>query len=176
MSTLTNHARASLPRIADAAVERARLTVVPRRPPRPHRIPFVVLVSLLLMVGIAGLLLFNTSMQQASFHVAAIQQRAQQLNAERQALETTLERVRNPQSLAARARAMGMVPAPGPAFLQLGTGRVLGHLAPASPGDAFRVRPLPTRKPAALRPSPVVLAPPPAPKKTNQALGKRAHR
>lgn len=159
MSALTSHAWGSLPRIADAAVERARLTVVPRRPARAHRMPFVVLVSLLLVSGIAGLLLFNTSMQQASFHVAALQQRAHLLNAERQTLQIRLERMRNPQSLAARARAMGMVPAAGPAFLQLGTGKVLGHPVPASPGGAFRIRQPPARKPATLRPSPVVVPP-----------------
>ena len=43
-----------VPRIAEAAVERARLTVVPRRRTRAPRVPFVALVSLLLVSGVAG--------------------------------------------------------------------------------------------------------------------------
>ena len=39
------------PRIAEAAVERARLTVVPRRRTRAARMPFVMLVSLVLLGG-----------------------------------------------------------------------------------------------------------------------------
>ena len=63
MSTLLNQARTRVPRIAEAAVERARLTVVPRTARRrAPRVPFVTLVSLLLVGGVAGLLFFNTSM------------------------------------------------------------------------------------------------------------------
>src|SRR5215213_1973704 len=68
MSTLLSQARNRVPRIAEAAVERARLTVVPRTARRrAPRVPFVTLVSLLLVGGVAGLLFFTTSMQQASF-------------------------------------------------------------------------------------------------------------
>ena len=52
--------RSRVPRIAEAAVERARLTVVPRRRTRAGRVPFVALVSLVLLGGVVGLLLFNT--------------------------------------------------------------------------------------------------------------------
>ena len=44
MSALINQARNRVPRIAEAAVERARLTVVPRRRTRAARVPFVTLV------------------------------------------------------------------------------------------------------------------------------------
>ena len=77
MSALMNQARNRVPRIAEAAVERARLTVVPRAPGRSAaRVPFVVLVSLLLVGGVAGLLCFNTSMQQASFTSTAMEEQA----------------------------------------------------------------------------------------------------
>ena len=49
MSALSSQARSRVPRIAEAAVERARLTVVPRiTRSRAPRVPFVTLVSLLL--------------------------------------------------------------------------------------------------------------------------------
>ena len=41
MSALINQARNRVPRFAEAAVERARLTVVPRRSTRAARVPFV---------------------------------------------------------------------------------------------------------------------------------------
>ena len=65
MSTPLPHSRVRVQRIAEAAVERARLTVVPRvRRSRSPRVPFVTLVSLLLLGGVVGLLMFNTTMQQ----------------------------------------------------------------------------------------------------------------
>jgi len=62
-------------------LERARLTVVPSRAEAAPRAPFVVLVVLLLAGGVAGLLAFNTSMQQASFKATALEQQAAALAA-----------------------------------------------------------------------------------------------
>jgi type II secretory pathway pseudopilin PulG len=161
MSTLMDQARTKVPRFAEAAVERARLTVVPRprlgRSGRAARIPFVTLVSLLLVGGVAGLLFFNTSMQQASFKATALEQRAQVLDAQRQSLQMQLDTLRNPQRVALQARRMGMVPPRSPAFIRLGDGKVLGDPMPATADDGFRVTALPTRKPARLRPSPFVV-------------------
>ncbi|MDX6373304.1 MAG: hypothetical protein QOD98_2292, partial [Nocardioidaceae bacterium] len=65
MSTPAVQLRQRLPRLADDAVARARLAVVPRRRIRAARMPFVTLVSLVLLGGVVGLLCFNTQMQQA---------------------------------------------------------------------------------------------------------------
>lgn len=156
MGPAPDRGRSRLPRIADGAVERARLTVVPRRTARATRVPFVVLVSLLLVGGVAGLLLFNTQMQQASFMATALEQQAQVLDAREQSLKMQLEKLRDPQRVAVQAREMGMVPPANPAFLRLSDGKVLGRPAPASAEDAIRIRPLPTRKPKSLRPDPVI--------------------
>ena len=146
--------RSRVPRIAEAAVERARLTVVPRGVTRAPRVPFVALVSLLLVSGVAGLLLFNTSMQQASFHATALEQQAQILAAEEQSLQMELEMLRDPQRVAAEARAIGMVPPANPAFIRLSDGRVLGTPTPAVPEDGIRIAPLPTLKPQEPPPGP----------------------
>lgn len=160
MSALINQARSRVPRIAEAAVERARLTVVPRRRTRAARVPFVTLVSLLLVSGVAGLLLFNTSMQQASFTATALEERAAVLDAREQSLQMELEKLRDPQRVAVQARSIGMVPPSSPAFLRLTDGKVLGTPAPAVVENGLRVLPLPTRKPANLRPDPVIVEPP----------------
>ena len=149
--------RGRVPRIAEAAVERARLTVVPRRAGRAPRVPFVALVSLLLVGGVVGLLLFNTSMQQSSFKATALEQQAQVLAAEEQSLQMELETLRDPQRVAAEARSIGMVPPANPAFIRLSDGQVLGNPTPAVPEDGIRVVPLPAQKPKVLRPDVVIV-------------------
>lgn len=165
MSALINQARNRVPRFAETAVERARLTVVPRVRSRAPKVPFVSLVTLLLVGGVAGLLAFNTSMQQASFTATSMEQRAAVLDAREQSLQMELETLRDPQRVAVTARRMGMVPPSAPAFLRLEDGAVLGNPAPAVAEDAVRVIPPPTRKPADLRPAPVIVELPKADKK-----------
>ena len=157
MSALINQARSRVPRIAEAAVERARLTVVPRTVrSRAARVPFVALVAVLLLGGVAGLLAFNTSMQQASFTATAMEQQAAALDARQQSLVMQLDELRDPQRVALRAKDMGMVPPSSPAFIRITDGKVLGTPSPATYDDNLRVTPLPTRKPKNLRPKPVI--------------------
>src|SRR3954471_5854372 len=126
MSALSSQARSRVPRIAEAAVERARLTVVPRLTRgRAPRVPFVTLVSLLLVGGVAGLLFFNTSMQQASFTATALDQKATLLHAQQESLTMQLDALRDPQKVALTGRALGMVPPAAPAFLRLSDGKVV---------------------------------------------------
>jgi hypothetical protein len=157
MSALINQARTRVPRLAEAAVDRARLTVVPRRAPRAPRMPFVTLVCLVLLSGVAGLLLFNTSMQQASFTATALETRANLLAAKEQSLQMELENLRDPQRVGVEARAMGMVPPSNPAFIALEDGTVLGEPTPATSLDGIRVTPRPTLKPMNLRPRTVIV-------------------
>ena len=149
--------RNRLPRLAGAAVERARLSVVPRTRGRATRVPFVTLVTLLLVGGVVGLLLFNTSMQQASFASSALEAQATALSAREQSLRTDLEDLRDPQRLGEQATRMGMVLPAAPCFLHEGTGRIEGVCTPAVPDGALPVAlPRPT-KPAALTPAPIVV-------------------
>lgn len=158
MSTPLSQPRTRVPRFAEAAVERARLTVVPRRTAPAPRVPFVTLVSLLLVGGIAGLLAFNTNLQQASFVASSMEERAAVLAGKEESLRMQLHRLRDPQHLAARAKRLGMVPSSNPAFLRIEDGTVLGSPLPAEPTDAFRIAPLPPAKP---RPELVIAEAPP---------------
>ena len=152
--------RSRMPKVgrgmAEAAVERARLTVVPRRRTRAARMPFVMLVSMVLLGGVIGLLLFNTSMQQASFAASALEQQASTLTAREQTLKMELEMLRNPQRVAEQARRLGKVPAPNPAFLDLQSGKVLGQPATATRLNGLRIQPQPPALPAALQRRPIV--------------------
>ena len=147
--------RSRLPRltqIREEAVARARLTVVPRKRQKAAKVPFVALVSLLLLGGVIGLLLFNTSMQQASFAATALQGQADTLAAKQQSLRMEIDGLRDPQRLAQQAKDLGMVPATGAAFLNLKDGTIVGVAVPASRANDVRINQLPPAKPALLTP------------------------
>ena len=159
MSSTAAQVRARLPRIAEVAVRRARLTVVPRPRTRPRapRVPFVTLVSLILLGGVVGLLMFNTSMQQASFRAAALEQQVADLTAQEEALDVELQALRDPQRIASEAQQMDMVlPAGGPAGdrpgHRQGPRRRRPDGAPGIPAAADRPR---SGRPASLDPDPV---------------------
>lgn len=157
MSSLMQQARTRLPRIAEQAVQRARLSVVPRTRTTAPKAPFVAVVVGLLLAGVVGLLMFNTSMQQASFAAAELEQRDAQLRAQRQELQMDLDRLRDPQRVAEQAQRLGMVPMLTPVFLDLTDGSVVGEPTPASPYDRIRLRPQPAVVPAEHRLAPTVV-------------------
>jgi hypothetical protein len=153
MSSTAPALRARVPRLAGAAVARARLTVVPKRKRRHSSpVPFLVVVSMLAVGGIVGLLLFNTSMQQASFAATDLQHQADTLEAKKQSLQMDLDQLRDPQSVALKAQRMGMVLPTSPAVLDLRTGKVLGDPSQATGLERLRLLPPPPAKPAALDP------------------------
>jgi outer membrane murein-binding lipoprotein Lpp len=132
---------------------------------RAPRVPFVILVGAVLLAGTVGLLLFNTSMQQAAFTGAELQSRVDLLDAKEQTLARQAEELRDPQRLAEQATAMGMVPASSPAVIDLREGRITVPGVPASPEDALDVAPPEPVKPAVLDPAPIYrdVTPPAAP-------------
>jgi hypothetical protein len=142
---------------ADAAVNRARLVVVPHRGPvSAPRLPFVMLVSVVLVGGIVGLLCFNTQMQQSSFAAATLEQRAASLTARQQTLTGELEALRDPQHLAVLAAKAGMVSPQNACTMRIG-GATSGECTPATRGTTpspFEPRPA---KPRVLTPAPVVV-------------------
>ncbi|QYJ04736.1 hypothetical protein KUV85_03370 [Nocardioides panacisoli] len=154
---LRSHLPRTAPQLAQAAVRRARLTLVPRPVVRSSaaKVPFVMLLSVVLLGGVIGLLLFNTSMQQASFRASALQAQANDLSARQEALEMSLQELRDPQRVATRAQRMGMVIPTAPAgMLDLDSGRVLGDPTPASEGHRLPLADPPPTRPSVLDPAP----------------------
>lgn len=158
-SPVPQGARQRLPRLAQDAMERARLTVVPRRRLPAARVPFIGLVSLMLLTGVVGLLLFNTSLQQASFTTTSLEQQATTLSARQQELQMQLDSLNDPQRVARKAQAMGMVIPRVPAFLTLESGKVLGEPAPATEADRFSIEAPPVVNPYAAPAPPAPTAP-----------------
>ena len=157
MSSPVLQPRTRVSRLAQEAVDKARLTVVPRMRTRAPRVPFVTLVSLVLVGGIVGLLLFNTSMQQASFAASSLQAEADTLAAREQTLRMELDELRNPQRVAQEAQEMGMVIPAAPVFLDLATGKTSGVRTPATPANALQLLPPVPPVPAVLAPEPTVV-------------------
>jgi hypothetical protein len=111
---------------------------------------------MVLVGGVVGLLLFNTSMQQASFAATALEGQSTTLAAREQMLEMELDQLRDPQRIAAAAQRLGMVQACAPAFLKLGTPEVVGQPCPAV-ASAFPIWPAEPKLPAELNPAPNVI-------------------
>ncbi len=167
MSLPAPSSRTRVTRLAQEAVDRARLSVVPRVRTRAPRVPFVSLVSLVLVSGVVGLLLFNTSMQQASFTASALEVQADALGGREQTLRMELDQLRDPQRVALLAQQMGMVIPPAPVFIDLETGATSGVRVKATPDDAIRLLPPPPRKPDVLAPAATVVEVP-APTTTSE--------
>lgn len=162
MSSPAVQIRSRVASIGEAAVSRARLTVVPHTRTPAARVPFVFLVSVVLLTGVIGLLMFNTSMQQASFTATRLEEQAATMAAREQSLKMELDDLRDPQRVALRAQRMGMVIPATPVFLSL-DGEVIGSPTPAAPEDGVRLNPRPSGLPAGLRPTVEVVEVPPAP-------------
>ena len=86
----------------------------------------------MLAAGVAGLLMFNTNMQQTSFTATALQHQANALDRPRAVADDGPRALRNPQRLAVAAKKLGMVPPSQPAFVRLSDGKVLGAPLPAT--------------------------------------------
>lgn len=165
-----------------------RVSAAPR--PRPHRpalrlvapiprsarrLPFVGVVVGLLVTALLGLLLLNTLAAQDAFRLHHLQEQSAALSDEQQALEVAVARDQSPTTLAARARALGMLPGSDPAFLRLPDGRLIGAVnavappapqpapaaAAARPAATAAATPAAASKPAATKPASTNPAPAP---------------
>jgi cell division protein FtsB len=120
-------------RLLPGQVGRARITVRPGRRPRGSirgRTPFVVLTVALLGLGLLGLLMLNTALNENSFELTKLQKQATTLTDQQQALQQQIDHQAAPDALENAARGLGMVPGGDPAFL-MDDGKVVGSPAPA---------------------------------------------
>lgn len=115
---------------AGAARQRALRIVAPARA-RARRAPFVVVVVTVLSVGLVGLVVLSTALQNQAFELARLQEQSSSLAVQQQQLEYEADRLANPASLAAAASAIGMIPNETPVFLKPDTGEIIGVPTPA---------------------------------------------
>ena len=127
-----------------------RLAVIEGFQGRRSAIPFALLVLSVLAIGLVGLLMLNTAMDNNSVRMAKAQQQQANLTDREQQLSQQLAGLSEPSTLASEAAGLGLVPNPQPAFLNPTTGTVLG-----SPSPAPTPSPIPTPSPTGT-PSPSV--------------------
>jgi hypothetical protein len=118
-----------------AGFPRPRLTIVPKVASRAPRVPFVILVVLVLGGGLVGLLLVNTALQRGAYEISDLRGRSAALAAQEQSLQMSVAEMRQPHRVARAALALGMVRNDSPAFLELATGAVTGSATPADKAD-----------------------------------------
>ena len=103
-------------------------------------VPFILSLGVLLAVGMVGLLLLNTALQEQAFAVRDQQKVATQLGYQVAALETEVTEARSSARLAIAATKLGMVPNPYPAYLSLPDGGVTGDPTRMTGGELPDVR------------------------------------
>lgn len=113
---------------------------------------FLVLVATLLTLSLVTMLALNTLLAKGSFERYDLVSRKADLVITEQSLAQELTRLESPQALEKKARELGMVTNPNPAFIDVTTGQVLGVPVPA------------------VKPEPVI-APTPQPGQASPAAG-----
>jgi hypothetical protein len=109
-----------------------RLRVAPPAPVSVPRAPFVAIVLVVVIAAVIGILVINTKINENAFRLEALQQQQGKLDRTEAQLTKDLADKESPNSLAAAAKRLGMVPADRPAFITLPDGKVLGVPRPAS--------------------------------------------
>jgi hypothetical protein len=110
----------------------ARLRAVDGRASRLARFPFLLVLIGVFGLGMAGLLMLNTTLQNQAFQARTLNRQASQLAYVQADLESQLDARAAPAELARVASALGMRPNPHPAFLVLPKGKVVGTPRPVT--------------------------------------------
>jgi hypothetical protein len=105
----------------------SRLQAVEPPASRLSRAPFLLVLIGVFGLGMAGLLMLNTTLQNQAFSSRALDRQATELTYTQAALENQIAVVSAPPELARRASALGMRPNPYPVLLEMPSGKVLGE-------------------------------------------------
>jgi hypothetical protein len=108
----------------------SRLRAVQPPANRLSRAPFLLVLIGVFGLGMAGLLMLNTTLQNQAFSSRALDRQATELAYAQADLENQIDLVSAPPELARRASALGMRPNPYPAFLEMPSGKVVGKAQP----------------------------------------------
>ena len=128
MSALQTAPRTTRKHAPRPGEEAARPSLRPLATPgrRMARLPFLVVLIAAFGLGMAGLLLLNTTLQNQEFEARRLNSQASQLTYVQDDLESQLQTVSSPVSLAQKAYEQGLRPDVHAAFLELPDGTVKG--------------------------------------------------
>ncbi|MFZ0160850.1 MAG: hypothetical protein WAL50_17605 [Kineosporiaceae bacterium] len=165
-----------------AAVPRPGLRIVSSPEHLRSRASLVAACLALLGVGLVGLLVLTVSLGRGAYEMGELRRTTTELTEQRQALQEQIAAEQAPQALAARARSLGMVPAPNVAMIRSSDGVVLGapkaaagqplmaprHPLQSVPSASAKASAKPSTAPSAM-PSPSATAKPAAKPTTTSA-------
>jgi hypothetical protein len=118
---------------SDPDVEaRPSLRALPPASPRLARVPFILVLIAAFGIGMTGLLMLNTTLQNQAFQVSTLNRQANELTYTQADLESQIDQLAAPQELARKASADGLRPNPYPAFLVLPKGNIVGRPRPVT--------------------------------------------
>jgi len=120
------------PTAAPEAETRPSLRALPKPLPRLARVPFILVLIAIFGLGMTGLLMLNTTLQNQAFQSSTLNRQATELAYTQADLESQLDKMAAPQELARRASAYGLRPNPYPAFVVLPGGKVVGTPRPVT--------------------------------------------
>jgi len=123
-----NPLRGTAPKAAKPRTPLSLVVSVPRR----NRTPLVVSLFLLVVAALSAVLVMSVSVSQGQYELVALKTQQSNLEKSNQALELDLTARVAPQSLVAKAAAMGMVPAATTGQIDVRTKKVTGNPQPAS--------------------------------------------
>ncbi|MCU1402955.1 MAG: hypothetical protein JWM70_1279 [Microbacteriaceae bacterium] len=143
MTNLAYELPARSPRVPLEAPEQTRhieiVSTRQQRRARPRAVYALVTVAGLFVILMAQLLL-SIWLSDGAYRIAALQTTQTNLTRDQQTLSEQLNVLRSPQSLSARAQALGMVMSNAPAvYLRLSDGAIIGQPTQATAGNATSV-------------------------------------
>ena len=111
--------------------QRPKLRLAPPPPVAGPRVPFVVMIVVLVIAGVVGILALNQKINENAFKLDKLRADQAKLDRQEQNLDEQIAERESPGNLAAAARKLGLVPAGAPAFIRLPDGRIIGVPQPA---------------------------------------------
>jgi hypothetical protein len=96
------------------------------------RTPFLVLIAVIVLVGVLGVLVLNTRINENAFRLDNLRAQQNSLDLQEHQLDQQLADLESAGNLSAQAARLGLVPAGTPAFITLPDGKVVGVPRPAS--------------------------------------------
>lgn len=130
------------PRTAARRPADSRPPLRPVRSPRRQlaKVPFMFVLAVVMALGMVGVLVLNTALQEQAFAVQKRQREANELGYRLSDLEAQVTQTRSAANLAVRAQELGMKPNPYPALLRLPDGTVEGKPTQVLGGEVPSVR------------------------------------
>lgn len=104
----------------------SRLRPLPRTRGRLARLPFLIVLAVMVALGMVGVLVLSVQLQQRADQLSNLRSQDAELSYQEASLQTQVEQLSSVTQLSHRAWQLGMRPNPAPVFINLRTGAIIG--------------------------------------------------